>query len=71
MAVYGCKKLILHSRDHTVSDTLDYVGLWNASFLNKNEIVEAMLANKEKRAGVFTSLPPKPTSAEDATIILP
>jgi enoyl-CoA hydratase len=71
MAVYGCKKMILHSRDNTVAQTLDYVGLWNASFLDKSEIIESMRAAKEERAGDFTTLPPKPLAPDDTDIVLP
>lgn len=71
MAVFGCKKMILHSRDNTVAQTLDYVGLWNASFFNKAEISESMRANEEQRLATFTPLPPKPSAAADADIVLP
>lgn len=71
LAIYGCKKMILHSRDNTVAQTLDYVGLWNASFFNKDEIAESMRANKEQRVADFTPLPPKPFATEDTDIVLP
>ena len=57
MAVYGCKRMITYSRDHNTADTLDYVRLWNASFLQREEIMEAMQANAQKRAGNFVDLP--------------
>lgn len=57
MAVHGCKQMILHARDHSVADTLDYVSVWNAAFFQQAEVMEAMRANQEKRAGNFTSLP--------------
>jgi len=69
LAVHGCKKMILHSRDHTVADTLDYVGLWNASFLNHQEIMESMVALKEKRKPEYASLPA--IDADDAEFKLP
>jgi len=69
LAVHGCKKMILHSRDHTVADTLDYVGLWNASFLNHQEIMESMVALKEKRKPEYASLPA--IGADDAEFKLP
>lgn len=71
MAVYGCKKMIIHSRDNTVAQTLDYVGLWNSSFFNKDEIAKSMRANQEQRLAEFTPLPPKPLAAEDTEIVLP
>ncbi|MFK7966294.1 MAG: crotonase/enoyl-CoA hydratase family protein [Burkholderiaceae bacterium] len=57
MAVYGCKKMITHARDNTTASTLDYVGIWNASFLSIEEIGEAMQAKQEKRAPQFANLP--------------
>ncbi|NND91018.1 MAG: crotonase/enoyl-CoA hydratase family protein [Granulosicoccus sp.] len=61
LAVHGCKRMILHARDHTVADSLDYVALWNASFFQREDTVEAMNAAREKRAGDFTSLPEMPS----------
>ncbi len=57
LAVYGCKQMILHARDNTVADTLDYVALWNASFFQREEITEAMAASSSQRQGEFASLP--------------
>lgn len=68
MTIYGCKKMILHARDHTVSDTLDYVGLWNASFFERRDIAEAMQANQEGRAGRFDALPAKPSAQDDLSL---
>ncbi len=57
LAVYGCKRMINYARDHTTSDGLDYIAIWNASMLHVEEIQEAMASNAEKRPGNFTSLP--------------
>jgi enoyl-CoA hydratase len=62
LAVYGCKKMINYSRDHSTEDTLDYIALWNSSQFKIDEIAEAMNANKEKRLGNFVSLPKKKVS---------
>ena len=59
LAVYGCKRVITYARDHSTADTLDYVGIWNASMLQLDEIREAMAAGQEKRAGRFADLPPR------------
>ena len=59
LAVYGCKKMITYARDHGTADGLDYIGIWNASMLQKEEIQEAIRANEEKRAGEFVELPPR------------
>lgn len=72
LAVYGCKKMILHARDHTVADTLDYVGLWNASFFQRDEIGEAMSAAQETRAANFAPLPPLPDESDpEESVVLP
>lgn len=63
--IYGCKKMILHARDHTVADTLDYVGLWNASFFDPAQIAEAMNAQREDRPATFRSLPAHPADDDD------
>jgi enoyl-CoA hydratase len=57
LAVYGCKRMINYARDHTTADGLDYIGIWNASMLQTEEMAEAMTANREKRSGDFAELP--------------
>ncbi len=58
LAIYGCKRMANYSRDHSTADALDYISIWNASMLQKEEILEAMRANAEKRPGEFVDLPP-------------
>lgn len=58
LAVHGCKRAITHARDHSTEEGLDYVGLWNASMLHAEQIMEAMSANMTKRPGNFVDLPP-------------
>ena len=57
LAIHGSKKIINYSRDHSTDDALDYIGVWNASMLQRDEIQEAMAAAKEKRNGEFVDLP--------------
>ncbi len=57
LAVYGCKRMINYARDHTTADGLDYIGIWNASMLQPEEMAEAMAANREKRPGKYAELP--------------
>ncbi len=59
LAVYGCKRMINYARDHSTADGLDYIAIWNASFLQGAEMQEAMLANREQRPGDFVELPKK------------
>ena len=63
LAVYGCKRMINYSRDHNTADGLDYVAIWNASFLQPAEMQEAMRAGREGRAGNFVDLPPRRATA--------
>ncbi|MBT8113752.1 MAG: crotonase/enoyl-CoA hydratase family protein [Arenicella sp.] len=64
LAVHGCKRMINYSRDHNTADTLDYIGIWNASMLQPAEMMEAMTANAQKREGNFTELPEIKTSVK-------
>jgi enoyl-CoA hydratase len=57
LAIYGCKRMINYARDHSTADGLDYIGIWNASMLQPEEMAEAMTANREKRPGDFVDLP--------------
>lgn len=68
MTIYGCKKMIQYSQDHTVADTLDYVGVWNASFFNKAEIMESMNAKQEKREPNYVALPARALADEDTDL---
>lgn len=56
LAVYGCKRMINYSRDHSTADGLDYISIWNASMLQSEEMAEAISAKAEKRDGDFVSL---------------
>jgi len=57
LAIYGCKRIITYSRDHTTADTLDNIAVWNMSMLIPSEMMEAMMSAKQKRAGKFDDLP--------------
>ena len=57
LAVYGCKRAITYARDHSTSDALDNIAMWNMSMLIPTEMMEAMQAKGQKRAGVFRDLP--------------
>jgi len=59
LAVYGCKHMITYGRDHSTQDALDYIGVWNMSMLLPNEMMEAMQAGAQKRAGNYADLPKK------------
>lgn len=56
LAVTGCKVLINYGRDHSTADTLDYIGVWNASMLAPSHMQEAFKARVEKRDPDFPDL---------------
>jgi len=58
LAVTGSKVLINYGRDHTTADTLDYIGVWNASMLAGSHMQEAFKAKSEGRAATFPDLAP-------------
>lgn len=57
LAVYGCKRAITYSRDHSTADALDNIAVWNMSMLIPVEMMEAMMSGKQKRPGNFQDLP--------------
>lgn len=57
LAVYGCKRAITYSRDHSTRDALENIAIWNMSMLIPSEMMEAMQAKGQKRLGEFSDLP--------------
>ena len=58
IAVHGCKRAITFARDHATAEGLDFIGLWNASMLSVEQVMEAIAARTEGREGDFVDLPP-------------
>jgi len=56
VAVTGSKVLINYGRDHSTADTLDYIGVWNASMLPPAHMQEAFMAKAQKREAEFPDL---------------
>ena len=54
LVVQGTKAVLRAGEGRSVAEGLDYVGIWNAAFLQSNDLVEAMTAFMEKRAPRFT-----------------
>lgn len=59
LSVYGCKRIITYSRDHSTADSLDNIAVWNMSMLIPSEMMESMVAKGEKRDGNYKDLPKK------------
>jgi enoyl-CoA hydratase len=53
LAVQGAKHVLRKGRTQSTSDGLDYVALWNAAFLQSEDLHEAMQAYRERRAPEF------------------
>ena len=53
MAVWGTKRTMNYSRDHSVSDGLDYIATWNAAMFDTDDMAEAFGATLDKRDPVF------------------
>ena len=66
LAIYGSKQIINYSRDHNTADSLDYIGIWNASMLQSDEIQEAFEAAAEKREADFVDLPALKTKMDSS-----
>jgi len=56
-AVYGCKRVIDFSRDHTIDEGLEWINMWNASMLSQSELMEGFQSYKSKKEGNFSELP--------------
>jgi len=53
LTIRGIKKVVHYSRDHSVSDSLEYVATWNAGMLLSDDLMEALNAYQQKRAKAF------------------
>ncbi|CAK5276937.1 unnamed protein product [Mycena citricolor] len=56
IAVSGTKRILIHARDHSVAENLEYTSVWNAAALNTADIPETLAAMKAKRAPKFVPL---------------
>lgn len=53
MSIRGTKHILLHTRDHSVADGLNYMATWNAAMLLSNDLQEAFMAKMQKRESNF------------------
>ena len=56
VAIYGLKAVMNYSRDHNVSDSLDFNALWSGAMLSQTDMTEAMAAQMEKRDANFDKM---------------
>lgn len=59
MAIWGTKKSMQYSQEHTVADGLEYIANWNASMFDTDDMAEAFTAKVEKRSADFPDLYPQ------------
>ena len=56
VAIYGLKAVMNFSRDHSVSDGLEYNALWSGAMLSQKDMTEAITAKMEKRDASFDDM---------------
>ncbi|CAE6444496.1 unnamed protein product [Rhizoctonia solani] len=57
VAVVGTKRFLLHARDHSVEQSLEYQATWNMAMLQSSDTVEAFKAFATKQPPRFKPLP--------------
>jgi enoyl-CoA hydratase len=56
MAVWGTKKSMQYSQEHSIADGLEHIATWNASMFDTDDMAEAFAAQMENRAADFPDL---------------
>ncbi|KAH9931297.1 ClpP/crotonase [Fomitopsis serialis] len=56
IAVLGSKHLLLHARDHSVQENLDYTATWNSAMLQTADMKELVKSTKTKTKPQFAPL---------------
>ena len=56
LAMWGTKEILNHSRDHSVKEGLDYVALWNAATLHKEDVMMTMMSKMQKTNPEYKNL---------------
>ncbi|KAG8708055.1 hypothetical protein FRC08_000133 [Ceratobasidium sp. 394] len=57
IATIGTKRILLHARDHSVEENLEYAATWNQVMLQATDMAEAFKAFQTKKAPRFKPLP--------------
>ena len=61
LAVAGSKVMINYARDHTITDSLDYIATWQTGMFSGPHMAESFKAKAEKRAAEYPDLLPLKT----------
>jgi enoyl-CoA hydratase len=56
MAIWGTKKSMQYSQEHSIADGLEYIANWNASMFDTDDMAEAFTAEMEQRPADFPDL---------------
>lgn len=56
VAVQGTKVSMVYSRDHTVQEGLEHIGIWNQAMLQSSDMMEAAGAAMQKKQAKFSKL---------------
>ncbi|KAI8983164.1 ClpP/crotonase [Trametes punicea] len=56
VAVVGTKHLLLHARDHSVRENLEYTAVWNSAMLQTQDLTDAVKAAQKKEKPKFRPL---------------
>ncbi|CDO69825.1 hypothetical protein BN946_scf184803.g23 [Trametes cinnabarina] len=56
VAVAGTKHLLLHARDHSVRENLEYTATWNSAMLQTHDLTNAVKAAQKKQKPAFRPL---------------
>ena len=58
VAVYGTKRSLVYSRDHTVAEGMDHIASHNAMALMTEDLPRSFMASAQKTTPEFSNLPP-------------
>ncbi len=53
LSIRGTKQILLHTRDHSVAEGLEYMAVWNSAMLMSDDLMEAFSAKMQKREAEF------------------
>lgn len=58
LAVWGSKEMLVHARDHSVAEGLEFIATWQTGMFQPKDMVECFTAKGEGREPVFDDLLP-------------
>lgn len=61
LAIWGSKEMLNYSRDHSVTDGLNYIATWQTGMFQPHDMMESFGAKGEKRDPNFDDLLPNPS----------